>query len=289
MDAVLLTELRPAHAGHAIRLADLVVTALIDEVTLSPKPGLVDVRGRGAHHDLDWALMCRSAHALRPTFASMAEAGATLTEPLALRERIGLLGRDGEATMLAATGGINTHRGAIFVLGLLCAAAAAAQAHGGTVHAAAVRDALQCHWGTALAARSERPSTLPGGLAARRLGLRSASQEAALGFAALFETALPAWAQARRLGLPLRRLQVFFSILAVLDDANLAHRGGLAGLHFARTQARAWLDRGGAARADARDAAWAIHRDFVARRLSPGGCADMLAATCFLHRLGSMG
>jgi triphosphoribosyl-dephospho-CoA synthase len=131
--------------------------------------------------------------------------------------------------------------------------------------------------------------TLPGGLAARRHGLRSASQEAALGFPTLFEIALPAWARARAQGLEAQhtRLEVFFSILAVLDDSNLAHRGGLEGLQFARLAARGVRARGGAAQAGALAAAQAIHRDFVARRLSPGGCADLLAAACFLQRVGA--
>ena len=81
---------------------------------------------------------------------------------------------------------------------------------------------------------------------------------------------------------------MFFETLAELDDSNLAHRGGAEGLAFAREHARAFLRRGGASRAEALDDAWAIHRAFVARRLSPGGCADMLSAACLLDRLGAI-
>ncbi len=82
----------------ADRLGEHVVAALIDEVTLAPKPGLVDIRSRGAHHDLDWKLMCASALALQPTFAELARAGIETRPMPALRERIGAIGRDGEAT-----------------------------------------------------------------------------------------------------------------------------------------------------------------------------------------------
>lgn len=193
--------------------------------------------------------------------------------------------------MGAATGGVNTHRGAIFTLGLLCAAAAAAQADGMPLDPVAVREALRRHWGTALDARGTRASALPGGQAALRHGLRSASAEAALGMPALFDHAVPAWQLARAGGLGgMRlRLQVFFTLLVVLDDCNLARRGGLSGLRFARAQATDFLAAGGAAHAGAVEHAWAIHRAFVARRLSPGGCADMLAAACLLHRLGALG
>ncbi|MGO4332204.1 triphosphoribosyl-dephospho-CoA synthase, partial [Cupriavidus sp. M-11] len=119
--------LLPVDAGFspaAVRLADLAVAALIDEAALSPKPGLVDSRGNGAHDDLSLALMCRSARALHPAFAAMAAAGLQAAQPgVALREQLGALGREAEAAMMRATGGVNTHRGAIWSLGLLLGAA----------------------------------------------------------------------------------------------------------------------------------------------------------------------
>jgi triphosphoribosyl-dephospho-CoA synthase len=261
--------------------------ALHDELALAPKPGLVSFVDSGSHDDMDAHTFMRSLFALRRYFVRIAELGAARA-PFVDLEQCGLAA---EARMLAATGGINTHRGAIFALGLLCAAVAAAQSDGREVCAGSVRDALQRHWGDALAKRRERSPRLPGGVAAQRYGLRSASEEAALGLPALFETAVPAWARAVGQGLSGTRLrvQVFFAILAVLDDANLAHRGGIEGLHFARGSAHAFLAAGGAAHATGLNEAWAIHRAFVARRLSPGGCADMLSAACFLHRIGAIG
>jgi triphosphoribosyl-dephospho-CoA synthase len=261
--------------------------ALHDELALAPKPGLVSFIDTGSHDDMDAQTFMRSLLALRGYFVRVAELGAGHA-PFEHLERCG---QDAEARMLAATGGINTHRGAIFMLGLVCAAAAAAQAGGQALTAAAVRAALLRHWGEALTQRCARPPSLPGGLAAHRHGLRSASQEAALGLPVLFETALPAWSAARQQGLMVGtrlHLQVFFAVLAQLDDANLAHRGGPAGLRFARAQAAGFLASGGAARPQALDDAWRIHRAFVARRLSPGGCADTLSAACLLARLGAI-
>ena len=118
-------------------------------------------------------------------------------------------------------------------------------------------------------------------------GLRGASQEAALGVPVLFEVAVPALADARRRGLASReaRLDTLFAIMAVLDDSNLAHRGGLLGLRHAQQVARDYLARGGSARPDGIEAAWRTHRDFVARHLSPGGAADTLAAACWIERV----
>jgi triphosphoribosyl-dephospho-CoA synthase len=274
-------------APHVIAPADIgraAVLALHDELSLSPKPGLVTPIDPGSHDDMDAHTFMRSLFALRHYFAGIAQAGfdGAAFEDL---ERLGIAA---EARMLAATGGVNTHRGAIFMLGLLCAAAGAvARAHGDIAHPDSIRDALRTHWGTALARRGERVSTLPGGIAARRLGLRGASQEAAAAFPVVFETALPALRSALARGLTARqaRLDALFHVMAVLDDSNLAHRGGLDGLRDVQALARGFVERGGIARPDGLREAHAIADHCVARRLSPGGAADTLAAACWLLRV----
>jgi len=282
-----LATAKTASSWSAAAIGRAATLALHDELALAPKPGLVSFVDSGSHDDMDAHTFMRSLFALRRYFVRIAELGADHA-PFADLQECGLAA---EARMLAATSGINTHRGAIFALGLLCAAVAAAQSDGGAISPASVREALQRYWGDALAKRCEQSSRLPGAVAARRYGLRSASEEAALGLPVLFETAVPAWTRAvgQGLGGTRLRVQVFFAILAVLDDANLAHRGGIDGLHFARGRGQAFLAAGGAMHDTGLDEAWAIHRAFVARRLSPGGCADMLSCACFLHRIGLIG
>jgi triphosphoribosyl-dephospho-CoA synthase len=270
--------LTPAAIGRAATLA------LYDELSLSPKPGLVTLIDCGSHDDMDAHTFMRSLFALRRYFGRIAEAGFDGAAFVVL-ERLGV---DAEVRMLSATGGINTHRGAIFMLGLLCAAAGAVTRERGRVeHPTELRDALRRNWGDVLARRSRRVSTLPGGIAARRHGLRSASEEAALAFPLLFETAVPALASALARGLTPQqaRLDTLFHIIAVLDDSNLAHRGGLAGLRFAQRLARRFLEGGGAARPEGLREAHAIARRFTARRLSPGGAADTLSAACWITRI----
>lgn len=259
------------------------ILALHDELVLAPKPGLVSFEDSGSHDDMDAHTFMRSLFALRHYFADIAELGFRQ----APFHRLQACGLAAEQRMLRATGGVNTHRGAIFMLGLLCAAAGSVVAAGGQPAPWAIRTALQEHWGAALAERALQPSQLPGGIAARRHGLRSASQEAALAFPAVFEVGLPAIERAVAQGLSdtQARLDGFFAIMATLDDSNLAHRGGLAGLHFARRAAVDFLQQGGAAAPGAVARARAIHQAFVARRLSPGGVADTLSATCWLMRL----
>jgi triphosphoribosyl-dephospho-CoA synthase len=262
------------------------VLALHDELALSPKPGLVTLTSRGSHTDMDAHTFMRSLFALRGYFVQIAERGAQ-GAPFEILEQCG---RAAETRMLTATGGINTHRGAIFMLGLLCAAAGAAAAESVSLHPAHLRRTLLDRWGAALAARSLRPSALPGGRAARRLGLRGASAEAALGFPVLFETAVPALQSAGTRGLAPReaRLDTLFHVMAVLDDCNLAHRAGLEGLRVAQQAASDFLAAGGAARAGGLEAAEALGQRFEQHRLSPGGAADTLAAACWMHRIGAL-
>ena len=270
--------LTPAAIGRAATLA------LHDELSLAPKPGLVTLTDNGSHADMDAHSFMRSLFALRHYFTQITEAGLA-GAGFAVLEQCGIAA---EARMLKATGGINTHRGAIFMIGMLCAAAGAAlREQEGGLHPALLRAALRRHWGQALALRSQRASSLPGGIASRRYGLRGASEEAALGFPVLFDTTLPALTLAFKRGLPPReaRLEALMHTIAVLDDSNLAHRGGLEGLRHAQQLAQAFVARGGVARPEGLSELQAIADAFVARRLSPGGAADTLAAACWITRI----
>lgn len=285
--AASLSSSAPAEGLHARSalggIAPLAVTSLYDEVALFPKPGLVSFVDSGSHQDMDGQTFMRSLFSLRHGFQQMAVLGAERQGFSAL-EACGLAA---EQRMLAATQGVNTHRGAIFSMGLLCAAAGALLAGGGAVGAEALRAALLDTWGEALRARCARRSGLPGGVAAHRYGLRSASEEAALGFPVLFTVTVPTLTAWLDRGVPqeVARLQAFMATMAVLDDCNLAHRGGLEGLAHARTEAAGFIAAGGMAQPGAMERLRGMHAGFVARRLSPGGSADMLAAACFVAGL----
>lgn len=267
--------------AHVQRVGRAAVAALYDELALAPKPGLVSFVDSGSHSDMDATTFMRSLFALRGYFARIAMAGAARA-PFVELEALGI---QAEARMLAATRSVNTHRGAVFALGLLSAAAGPCT---GCVSPTRLRDSLRTSWGDALDARRRRAAASSNGRrAAEAHGLRGAGDEAALGFPVVFEHAVPALARARQQGLDDRhaRLQTLFEVIAVLDDTNLAHRGGLVGLRFAQAQAQTFLHAGGAARPDALAHAQAIHQAFVARRLSPGGAADVLAAAGFVERV----
>lgn len=267
----------------AERLADLAVQALVDEADLSPKPGLVDRRGSGAHSDLHLGLMHASAHALWPAFKAMAEAAQEIGEVgQPLRETLGQLGRDGEADMLRVTGGVNTHRGAIWALGLLSAAAmleSGASAGGIAASAAAL-------------ARLDDPAAphnpdSHGARVCRRYGVLGAREQAQHGFPAVIEHGLPQLLASRRAGAGEQnaRLDALLAIMSSLTDTCVLHRAGLEGLTRMQAGARAVLEAGGAASLAGRRQLRLLDRDMLALNASPGGAADLLAATLFLDRL----
>lgn len=276
--------LQPVAAAALARgLAALVESALIDEATLSPKPGLVDMRGSGAHHDLNWALMTHSAQTLRPAFEAMALAGARIETPLALRERIGLLGREGEAAMLQATGGVNTHRGAIWAMGLLVTAAAQEPR---TPDAAAVAARA-----ARLAGLADRHAPVRTGHKGERAcndyGVGGAKGQARAGFPHVVKAALPALRHARAAGMreDHARIDALLAIMATLDDTCVLARGGAQALHAVQTGAACVRAAGGLATQAGRRAFRLLEKTMLAGRVSSGGAADLLAATLFLDRL----
>jgi triphosphoribosyl-dephospho-CoA synthase len=265
-------------ARHAVR-------SLYQELALYPKPGLVSLVDTGSHDDMDASTFVRSLFSLRRYFQDIALAGARGDGFDILRS----LGIDAERRMLLATGGINTHRGAIFSLGLLCAAAGRI---GVSTTAGwgpdALRATLQACWGEALAGH-RGSATSHGASACARYAAAGAREQAAAGFPAIFELALPTLRRTLGAGRGLRcaRIDALFALMAELSDTNVYHRGGLEGARIVRDTSVRFLERGGTAAPDWEEQAVAAHHCFVAQRLSPGGAADLLAATCFIHALGA--
>lgn len=270
------------------RFGRAAVLALYHELALAPKPGLVSFVDNGSHADMDANTFMRSLFALRSYFPAMVNVGAQGV-PFEMLED---MGRRAEQRMLAATDGVNTHRGAIFSLGLLCAAAGRLVTQGGRTDADALRASLIEYWGAALRERAARrldSATSQGQSVARAFGLRSAGEEAGRGFPVLFEVTLPTLRATRASGASAdaSMVQALIATIAELDDTNLAHRGGLEGLRFAQGGARTFLRAGGVLRSGWRSEAAAMHQRFVARRLSPGGAADLLGCACWLDQVCS--
>lgn len=275
--------LQPKTITLAERLADLAVDALIDEADLSPKPALVDRRGNGAHTDLHLGLMHASALSLWPAFKEMAEAALEFGEiGLPLREAIGRIGREGEQAMLATTHSVNTHRGAIWALGLLVTAAAL-DTKSTNASAVTLRAAR-------LALLDDRYAPRPlshGAQVAQRYGVRGAREEAQLGFPSVVLRGLPQLKRSRAAGHGEQnaRLDALLAIMTDLADTCVLYRAGEQGLHAMQLGAQAVLDAGGSASLTGRRRLHELDQQLIALNASPGGAADLLAATLLLDRI----
>ena len=272
-------------SGEDAALAVAAVAALHDELKAYPKPGLVSPVDSGAHADMDFALMCKSADSLLEPLAHLAAAGR---EGRSFEEALMPLGIEAERRMLAVTGGVNTHRGAIFSMGLIVAALARTRTLSAGIAPDSVRATLRREWGEALKAHAARGSTAAshGALVHRRTGRDGARREAALAFPSIFEVGIPTLRLALASGLDTNAasIQTLFTLMEAVDDTTVLYRGGLDAGVFVRRSAATFLADGGCFRSDWYEMAERLHRSFIERNVSAGGCADLLACTLLVSR-----
>ncbi len=269
-------------------LAEYAQDSLLDELYTTPKPGLVDLANCGAHSDMDVPLFEKSAESLKPYFLDAAVMGMNSCSMRELRER----GLRAEKEMFLATGGVNTHKGMIYSMGLLLAGAGMAlKADSGVCEEEplvemAVRYAADLAGQDAekqIAESLAEPKT-NGGKALKAYGTRGAMGEAADGFPGALYCASRLH-QYMKEGIEKRKAGAlaFCDSMARLEDTNLLHRGGLDGLDFARSEASLIAAAG---EYDERISGLeALDAEMIRRNLSPGGSADMLALAFFLERL----
>jgi triphosphoribosyl-dephospho-CoA synthase len=271
----------------ALQLADVAVDALLQEVRLTPKPGLVDQRGSGVHKDLTLELMELSAHTLRDTFQRIAQAaqGHQWINQV-LRETLGHEGRVGEQEMLQATLGVNTHRGAIWALGLLTAAL--------NVKAAPKTVAQLLSLAGQLASYPDRflelASVSNGARARAKYGVDGAREQAQKGFPQVMD-GLSQLHMSRAQGADetSAQLDALLAIISRLTDTCVIHRAGLEGMHWLQLQASQVLQAGGYSQALGQEYYRELEAGLILRNASPGGAADLLSVCLFVDALVERG
>jgi triphosphoribosyl-dephospho-CoA synthase len=267
---------------HA-RLAALARQAMVAEAELTPKPGLVDQRGPGAHSDMSLDRMRRSAEAIEPFFAEMANIAAIVPLDSFLREELGRIGREAERSMFAATGGVNTHKGAIWLLGLLTAAAS----RSGVWKPRALAELAGA---IARIPDIARPHLVShGDIVREEYGVEGARGEARANFPHVVNVAVPTLRAARAAGKSetASRLYALLSIMAELDDTCVLYRSGFRGGRKVKSCASTVLAAGGPGTKDGDAELRLMDQELMKERISPGGSADLLAATLFLDYLDS--
>ncbi len=271
------------------RIADAAVSSLVQEALTTPKPGLVDMKSNGSHTDMTLNTFLVSAGSLSPYFHDVAHIAGTHRGSLpqlftAVRRR----GIQAEQEMFAATGGINTHKGAIFSGGILTAAASYVWSRTGTLETDAVFSCAQRMVRRTLEAEFRRIADAPQSHGEKlfvQYGVRGIRGQAMEGFPAVRDIALPAFTALMRQGCDLNasRIQALLLLMESVDDTNVLHRGGQKALAYIKAQAHRILDMGGAFTSGGMQALYRLDRACIQRNLSSGGCADLLAVTIFMH------
>lgn len=270
--------------GMATSLSTAAVLSLYKEVALYPKPGLVSPVDSGSHKDMNYQIFLASINSLRDYFKKISAAGA-FGERFSVLQKLGI---DAEARMMLATRGINTHRGAIFNLGLLCAAAGYLRYRSESVTPEAMTAVIFNNWGSDILATGELKAYAEyshGQQMASKYGVQGARYEVVTGFPAVQNHGLPSYRKALRETAcrDAAAVQALFAMMAHLDDTNILWRAGDTGLLYVKSTSRAFLESGGVYANGWRHRAVEIHRAFVQKSLSPGGAADLLGVTLFMN------
>lgn len=260
------------------QLAALVEEALIAEVTLSPKPGLVDALAAGAHSDMNYALFLKSAKTLTPFFEEMAQIAWQHAIDQELREKIAEIGRKAEKAMLIATDGINTHKGAIWAMGLLTSVTAQKISMEQPFSLSKILDDV-----SKLAAfpdtKYRHKKNTHGHTVKQKYGVNGAYEEAVLGYPHI-RLAIQAAKEIDNDSDVQKQMHMLLVLMSSLDDTCVLHRSDQKTLVEMQKLAHA-----------ASQSALPNH-PFIAllhfcqeNQISPGGSADLLSASLFMLKI----
>lgn len=248
-------------------IAHLATQALQAELDTTPKPGLVDKDNNGAHRDMDYALMQRSIDTLHPYFVKLALLGCA--DALPTHTSIRDIGIEAERAMLSTTNGVNTHKGALFSMGLAVVAAAHEE---NTDSLQATIKALAASFPDTNGTHGSKAKLLSKGTTA----IKGALDNAREGYEMLFAEWLPFYIERRKEHDAYTLHKTLLRIMCDLDDTNVIYRTDLATAEEVKQEARVLLDS--FSKAALKD----MDRHYTTRNISPGGAADMLSLTIFI-------
>lgn len=259
----------------ARRIGELAQKALLYEAMTTPKPGLVDCENSGAHRDMNLFSFAASACALRGYFEECVYIGMAGGD----FDRLQFAGLRAEDDMLAAAG-VNTHKGAIFSLGILCCAVGICGEDAG--ESGIFSEAAKMGECSLRQMKETERARTGGEYQFLQYGLTGARGEAASGFRTVREIALPALNKAMENGKSIEEagLDALVALMAKVQDSNVIRRAGPDGQMWVSAQAKEILENG-----FSKDDLRTMNDRFVERNVSPGGSADLLAAAYFLYFL----
>ncbi|MGC6174930.1 triphosphoribosyl-dephospho-CoA synthase CitG [Lacrimispora sp. 38-1] len=279
--------------NYAVWLGNMAGLALLEEVYTAPKPGLVDPLSNGAHLDMNLLTFKRSADALLPYFCRFAETGIQMSEkPEGCFLKIRQIGIQAEKAMYEATGQVNTHKGAVFTMGILCAAAGSCFKKYGQVSISRLIMQEQKMVKNILlneldSIQIQNSKDTHGQKNLCTYGSRGIRGEAADGYPSVINLALPVIRQGKKEGRNwnLVKIQALFTLMSQVEDGNILSRCRSEGLKEVQKLSQEFLLSGGAYSKGATEKLTELDTYFIHKNYSSGGCADLLAASIFLSEI----
>lgn len=253
-------------------IVELAIKSLIQEVSLHPKPGLVDPLDCGAHDDMDYYTFLDSCFALAPGFRNYYRTGqAHQGSPRALFDKIRSVGLKNEESMFAATANINTHKGANFLYGVAIAAIAYLKIPTLDELRLVIKEM------TAGIVEEELASLTAfkthGEKVYQEFGYTGIRGEVEAGLPLVFDVALPIIREGNNYQESLKRALV--ELIKVNNDSNMLKRGGIEGLNYGKKLAQKTY-------VNIDDHLSMMNDEFIQKNLNPGGTADLLALAIFM-------
>jgi len=279
----------------AERLGALAIEAMLYEVTCTPAPGLVDRVNSGAHRDMDFYSFMASSAAIAMSMARCAQAGIIHEGSLeSLLPVLRIVGLEGEQAMLTATGGVNTQKGLVFLLGIMAGVAGWLNGQEKLVTAETVlNSAAQLVAG--IVQRELSPASgknvqelTAGETLYLKYGITGIRGELAEGLPTVRYKSLPVLYAALDKGLSVNDalVQTLLVLMTCVDDTTVMHRHHPDKMRvWVRQQVQAVLELGGMETTEGKKSCEALDQEFINQNVSPGGVADLLAVTWFLYRL----
>lgn len=278
-------------------LPSLAIESLIMEARVSPKPGLVDSFNSGSHRDMDLNLFIKSALSLKDYFGKLeiitgdgyylnSKENISPDRRIILNEELIEEGKLALLKMLEETGGVNTHKGAIFSLGLFFIAInyLRKEKKGGSFTLEELRRLIAfngCHY-----FNNNKLLNSHGADVRRNYKISTIDLEASLGYPSLFDFALPSLIRALEEGFTLNRALIIslLSIMGQLNDSNILKRGGLKLALKVKNRARELLQDAYIINDEAfYSKILAFDEELMDNNLSSGGAADILSCTIFTY------
>ncbi|MGV1070567.1 triphosphoribosyl-dephospho-CoA synthase CitG [Clostridium perfringens] len=267
------------------KLNSLIIKSLLYEVSCYPSPGLVSPISNGAHNDMDYYTFLDSISVIGPKFREIAEISMSDIQVSELLNKIRPIGLKIEEAMFHVTNNINTHKGLIFLMGVVCAATSKAFYEGKPFKEIRnlIKEMTSGLVSKELNSKTNKKSETYGEKIFRLYGITGIRGEVEKGLPSVFNYSLPFYMEHENLKTNERLYLTLLCIMANCEDSTLLHRNDIYVLEEVKKRSQEILNMICYEKPEIiEEKIFEIDKEFSERGISPGGSADLLAITVFL-------